>query len=542
MKSYATPLVLAAVRSLGADVDTVVFEAPRNPEHGDLSTNVAMTLAKQLKKAPRQIAEDIVDALDMDSSIVTEVSIAGPGFINFKFSTGFYGKRLHEVLKIGDSFGRVESGTGKTVNVEYVSANPTGLLHLGHGRNAAVGDTVANILDWNGYDVTREYYFNNAGNQMTMLAKSIHARYMQMEQPDFPMPENGYMGPYIAEIAAEVRQKHGDGFKELSSEHLEVFRSEGEQWCTQRINITMESLGIHHDVLFNEDTLYTEGKIDSVIQRLRDAGYAYDKDGAVWLKLSELGLDDDRVIVKSTGEPTYRLPDIAYHITKLERGFDVVVDIFGPDHIATIPDVMAGCRALGFDDSRIRPLIYQIVALYENGQQVKMSKRTGKSYTLDDLIEELGADVVRFFFIMRGITTPLDFDLDLAREQSDKNPAFYLQYAHARICSVFAKAEVPDVSSVNCDVLQDEHEIALIQQLLRFPEIVERAGRTLEPVTIVEYLREAAASFHRFYHFCPILKAESEDLKQARLALCVMARIVIRNGLSILGISAPNKM
>lgn len=547
MKHIIADVVAEAARTLGLDpVPEFSIEQPKDPSHGDISTNVAFLAAKAVKANPRQAAERFVALFAERGDLFSSVEIAGPGFINFRIAPDFLAAQLGAAAEAGQGYGRVDIGGGRTVNVEYVSANPTGLLHLGHGRNAAIGDTVANIYEWNGWVVTREYYFNNAGNQMNMLAKSIHARYCQaIKGEEYPFPEDGYHGEYIKTIAAEFRQVHGDGYLDFSDDNVAKFRVAGEQWCFAAIRRTIERMGIHPDVYFNEDTLYQDGSIESVVDRLRSKGLVYEKDGATWLKLSELGLENDRVIIKSTGEPTYRLPDIAYHVNKFERGFATVVDIFGADHIATIPDVKAACGALGYDIAKLEVLIYQFVTLTENGETVKMSKRTGKSYTLDELIEEVGADVVRFFFVMRGIGTHLEFDLALAKEQSEKNPVFYLQYAHARIASILRMAEEKGIAVVATPrwvALEHTSELDLAKDLLRFPDVVKRAGVTLEPQVIAEYLREIAAGFHKFYHDCSIIHAQSDDLRDARLALAVVAKTVLRNGLAILGISAPEKM
>jgi arginyl-tRNA synthetase len=441
MTDYLQPVFERAFEKLGIeDKSLISFEIPKNPEHGDLSANSAMQLARVLKKNPKQIGQDILSALELDKNIVESAEIAGAGFINLKFSKEFYINSLEKIIQSGENFGRQNTGNGIKTNVEYVSANPTGLLHLGHGRNAAVGDTIANLLDWLGYDVTREYYFNNAGNQMNNLAKSIYARYMQLFQPEFDFPENGYHGEYIKQIATDLKEKHGDSLKGGSEDDLALIRKFGEKWNFAKIEQTLKSMSIVQDVFYNENTLYEEGKIDEVVGEFKSRGLAYEKEGALWLKLSEMGLEDDRVIVKSTGEPTYRLPDIAYHREKFRRGFENIIDVFGSDHIATVPDVLAGVKSLGYDPDKVRVVIHQFVTLMEDGQQVKMSKRSGKSYTLDELLDELGPDVVRFFLIMRSVGTHLEFDLSLAREQSDKNPAFYIQYAHARINQIFANA------------------------------------------------------------------------------------------------------
>jgi arginyl-tRNA synthetase len=545
LKDYTRKLIDKALISANISFSDYLIEEPKNPDFGDLSSNVAMALAKTLKKSPRVIAEELIEAFQLDNKIIEEVNIAGQGFINFKFSKKIYPELLKDILEDKESYGKNNSGNGKRVNVEYVSVNPTGLLHLGHGRNACIGDTIANLYKWNGWDVTREYYFNNAGNQMKNLALSIYARYKQLlGDHDFPFPEDGYHGEYIKTIAAELYEKYGDAYKNGTDEDLNFIRKFGENWCFDKIKATLSRLNIQQDVFFNEDSLYHDGKIEKLIQDLKKLNLVYEKDGALWLALSKMGLNDDRVIVKSSGEPTYRLPDIAYHRDKFERGFDLLIDIFGADHIATIPDVLAAVKYLGFDTSKVRVLIHQFVTLTENGEQVKMSKRTGKSYTLDDLLDEVGEDVVRFFLIMRGISTHLEFDLGLAREQSEKNPVFYLQYAHARICSVLDLAKErgadfdkkPDLS-----LLENNYEIELIKKILKFKEIVQIACDKCEPQILADYLRELANAFHIFYHECRILGVD-ESLQTARLNLSLATKITLKNGLSILGINAPERM
>ncbi|MCX6146044.1 MAG: arginine--tRNA ligase [Candidatus Kapabacteria bacterium] len=545
-ESYAKDIFISALNKLNINAtDRLKFETPKNPDHGDFSSNIAMQLAKELQDNPRNIANKIIENIEYDKSIVTNLEIAGAGFINIKFSNNFYFDALKAIVSQNENYGKQEIGKGKSVNVEYVSANPTGLLHLGHGRNAAIGDTVANLYEWLGYAVTREYYFNNAGNQMNTLAKSIFARYMQvLGKTDFPFPEDGYHGDYIRLIAEEIFAKEGKKYFTGSASDLEILKKYGEVWNFDKIKKTLKRMNIHQDVFYNEDTLYTEGKIDAVIAEFKEKGLAYELDGALWLKLSELGQEKDKVIVKSTGEPTYRLPDIAYHKEKILRNYDIIIDIFGADHIATVTDVFAGVKALGLDASKLKVLIYQFVTLTENGEQVKMSKRTGKSYTLDELLTEVGEDVVRFFFIMRGISTHLEFDLAIAKEQSDKNPVFYLQYAHARICSVIDNAiEKGIVINNNADLtlLSTNAELNLIKELMRFPDIIKIAADKYEPHLIADYLRDVATAFHVFYHECRIIGIEN-DLMQSRFALVKSVRTVIKNGLTILGISAPERM
>ncbi|MBN9399193.1 MAG: arginine--tRNA ligase ['Candidatus Kapabacteria' thiocyanatum] len=546
MQQYIEPHIRTALTSIGVDADTPIhFEIPRQEGHGHLSTTVAMSLAKIRKSNPRALAQELVTAIGENVPLVERIDIAGPGFINITFAPAVYHAMLRDLSALGATIGRSDVGAGRTVNVEYVSANPTGQLHAGHGRNCAVGDTLANLFQWCGYHTTREYYFNNAGNQMNMLGKSIYARYRQvLGDEDYPFPEDGYHGDYPRTIAEEIRNEVGDRYREESAEALVFCRKRGEEWCFAAIKRTLDVLNIHHDVFFNEDSLYSSGRVEQTIADLRAKGLVYEKDGATWFALSQLGQQQDKVIVKSTGEPTYRLPDIAYHRDKLERGFDVIVDIFGADHIATIPDVLAGVQALGYDTSRVKVVIHQMVSFIENGEAVKFSKRSGKSFTLDDLIDEVGADVVRFFFIMRAVGTHLEFDLGLAKEEGDKNPVFYLQYAHARICSILRKAAEKGVAideGADVGVLVHPKEIELITLLSRMRTVVERACEHLEPHTLAEYLRDLAAAYHNFYHDCRILGSEPA-LESARLLLADVTRRAMYNGLMILGVKAPEVM
>ncbi|WP_054686131.1 arginine--tRNA ligase, partial [Rhodothermus marinus] len=413
--------------------------------------------------------------------------------------------------------------TGRPAIVEYVSANPTGPLTVGHGRNAVLGDTIANLLDWIGYRVTREYYYNDAGRQMRVLGESVRARYLALVDPNLPtkkiqvaegewvevpepFPEDGYLGDYIIDIARMLYEQHGDALRDV--EDITPFKEAAEKVIFEDIRRTLARLGIRMDSYFNEHTLYENGKIWEVVEALREKGYIYEKDGAVWFRTSALGKDQDTVLVKRTGEPTYRLPDIAYHITKFERGFERIVDVFGADHIATYPDVLWALEVLGYDVSKVDVVIYQFVTLVRGGEPVKMSTRKATYVTLDELIDEVGEDVTRFFFLMRSPNTHLEFDLDLAREASEKNPVFYLQYAHARICSIMRKAdEVGLKESPNPDLtlLQHEAEQALIKELMRFPEVIQEAAQTYEPHRVANYLREVAVAFTKFYDQCRII-------------------------------------
>lgn len=517
------------------------FDIPKSEEHGDLSTNAAMLLSKKLKKNPREIAKLIIESLEIDSSVISKVEIAGPGFINFFFHPVFFSKIISEIVSENEKFGRSDKYKGKKANVEFVSANPTGPLTVGHGRNAVVGDTLANLLEWIGYEVDREYYFNNAGRQMRVLGDSVRLRYLELlgEQIDFPA--DYYQGDYIKDIAKMLIDEYGDKLKNENPEG--IFKQTAEREIFKDIKKSLAKIGIHHKIFFNENSLYEEGKINELLKTFKEKNLSYEKDGAIWLKLTELGQEQDKVIVKSSGEPTYRLPDIAYHITKFNRGYDLMVDLFGSDHNATYPDVLAGLNSLGYDTNKVKVLIHQFVTIIKDGEIVKMSTRKANYITLDELVEEVGKDVVRYFFNMRNITSHMNFDLTLAKKQSDENPVFYLQYAHARICSIIRTVTKenfqPDYS--NLHLLDSPEEVQLLKKLNLFKEEVLYAAENFETHRICFYLEELATLFHKFYTFRRILGSEKE-IAEARLALVNAVKIVLKNGLSILGVSAPEQM
>ncbi len=543
MKDYLKKNILASLQSLGVTGDiTFTFEKPRQVEHGDLTTNVVMILAKPQRKNPRQFAMDVVNNLRLDSSLVSKIEVAGPGFINFTFTEKFYQHQLEILLSNEATFGRSNLGNGKKTQVEFVSANPTGPLTVGHGRGAVYGDTVSNLLEWTGHDVTREYYFNNAGRQMRMLGDSVRLRYLQLLGDEVEFPLDYYQGEYIKDIAQHLRDKHGDSLRDEPAEGK--FKEQAESEIFEDIKKTLKSLNIIHKTFFNENSLYTDKKIDEIVAEFKKKDLAYESEGALWLKTTAMGGEKDKVIVKSTGEPTYRLPDIAYHVDKFRRGFELIVDIFGSDHIATYPDVLAAVKALGYDSEKIKVLIHQFVTIMQGTDVVKMSTRKANFITLDELIAEVGADVVRYFFLMRGMTSHFNFDLALAKQQSDENPVYYLQYAHARISSIMRKAEDEGrtiAGDANLELLTDVHELDLIKMLLQLPEIVEYCATSFEIHRLAEYLQNVATAFHKFYHNCKVI-GKDEQMTQARLALCHATRIVLRNGFAILGISAPEKM
>jgi arginyl-tRNA synthetase len=519
----------------------ISFDIPKSIEHGDLSSNAAMLLTKILKKNPRVIAQEIIDSLNLDSSVIAKTEIAGPGFVNFFFTSDFTSKIIKEILDKKENFGRSDKYLGKRANVEFVSANPTGPLTVGHGRNAVVGDTVANLLEWIGYEVEREYYFNNAGRQMRVLGDSVKKRYLEILGDEVSFPEDYYQGEYIREIAMQLFIKHGNELRELDPET--IFKDTAEQEIFFDIKKSLKNLGINHKIFFNENTLYEDGKIERLLKTFKEKDLSYEKEGAIWLKLSELGQTEDKVIVKNTGEPTYRLPDIAYHAVKLDRGYDLLIDLFGSDHNATYPDVMAGLKAIDYDSSKVKVLIHQFVTIMDGGEVVKMSTRKANYITLDELNEEVGKDVVRYFFNMRNINSHMIFDLAVAKKQSDENPVFYLQYAHARISSILRRVteEQLEVSVNHLDLLIHDDEQALLKVLHNFKEEVLNSAENLESHKLCTYLYDLASAYHKFNRSCRILGTE-RHLAEARLALAFATMIVIKNGLSILGVSAPEQM
>lgn len=519
----------------------ITFEVPKISAHGDLSSNAAMLLTKKLKRKPREIAEEIISKLEIDPEVIKKVEIAGPGFINFFFTKSFITRITKDILASEKSYGRSHKYAGEKANIEFVSANPTGPLTVGHGRNAVFGDTLANLLEWVGYSVDREYYFNNAGRQMRVLGDSVRLRYLELQGHSIEFPADYYQGEYIKDIAKSLLYEYGD--KLLNEPAEGAFKDKAESEIFKDIKKSLERLGIIHKIFFNENSLYEDGKIREIIDIFKKQKLSYEKDGATWLKLTELGNEQDKVIVKSTGEPTYRLPDMAYHAEKFKRGYDLMIDIFGSDHNATYPDVLAGLQALGYDPDKVKVLIHQFVTIMQGGEIVKMSTRKANYITLDQLVDEVGSDVVRYFFNMRDISTHMNFDLTVAKKQSDENPVFYLQYAHARICSVLKMIEKEELkaSTANLDLLVSNEEQELLRKLHEFREEVLASAELFETHRICSYLEELAAAFHKFYTFCRILGTEKK-LAEARVALAMATKIVLKNGLYILGVNAPERM
>ena len=542
LKEFFHTLTSQALDELGLPDDTFRIERCKSLELGDYSTNAPLAIAKAAGKPPLELAEAIKSAIEPDESICTNITVSAPGFVNFSISPAYLQNQIPGILSAGDTYGRTDRGSGQRALVEFVSANPTGPLTVGHGRQAVLGDTVSSILKWHGYDVKREYYYNDAGRQMRLLGESVYTRYMEILGKEAELPEDGYEGEYIRDIAQEIFSDHNDSLKD-DGENL-IFKEKAEETIFAHIRKTLGNVGIEMDSYVNEKTFYDDGSIDSVVADLREQGLAYDADGAVWFKTTKLGKDQDTVLIKSSGEPTYRLPDIAYHCQKVKRGFDLIVDIFGTDHQATYPDVLAGVEKLGNKIDHIRVLIHQFVTLKSAGEKVKMSTRKAEYVTLQELIESVGVDVVRYFFIMRGMQSHLNFDLELATKESEENPVYYLQYAHARICNIIKFGKEAGVISdhkLDLSLLVELSELRLIKEIIRFPEVAQSALEILEPQIIANYLQEVATSFHKFYTECRVITDDAE-LTTARLALVSATRVVLANGLTILGISRPERM
>jgi arginyl-tRNA synthetase len=519
-----------------------ILQRPKDPKFGDYASNIAMQLAKTLKKKPKTIAEELLAFIHYDSQYIEKAEIAGPGFINFYGSSSNLYKVIGAIFSQKNDYGKSDIAQGKSAQIEFVSANPTGPLTIGHGRGAVLGDTIARLLEAIGYNVTREYYFNNAGRQMRVLGESVQLRYQQLLGEKIDFPSEYYQGEYIIDIAQKAIEAVGDSLKDTTDIHY--FKNLAEKIIFDDIRKTIQRLGFAFDSFYNEKSLYDEGKIDAVIDRLRKKSLIKEKEGATWFLTSKLGFEQDRVFIKSSGEPTYRLPDTAYHIEKIKKGFDLMIDIFGADHIATYPDVLAAVKALDYDVDKIKVLINQFVTLTENGEKVKMSTRKANFVTIDDLLDEVGVDVTRYFFLMRNMNSHLNFDLKLAKTQSDENPVFYIQYAHARICSILRLANEQGFSNFESaadSLLSTEEEKLLLQHLNDFPKTVQNSATNYEPHRLVNYLFDLAGIFHRFYTNCRVI-SDDKELSQARLVLINATKIVFSNGLGLLGISAPEKM
>jgi len=576
MKEDLLEHVRAAVATLlkgsgEGDPPAFTLEVPRSADHGDFACNAPLVLAKRLRLPPREVARRLIERLGDAGGLVARAEIAGPGFVNLWLSDSRWQGLLRRILEAGPAWGRSHAGGGRRVQVEFVSANPTGPLTLGHGRQAVLGDSLARMLESQGFAVTREYYFNDGGRQMRVLGQSVRARYLELlgraasppaaalADPELPWPESvdglpvlfpreGYQGGYIREIAERIREQHGDGWADDADESR--FRELAEQTIFAEIRATLDRLGIGFDVYYNEKSLYEEGKLEATLADLRERGLVYDADGAVWLRATSLGLERDRVLVKSSGEPTYLLPDIAYHREKFRRGFELVIDCQGADHYEQFPYVRKAAAALGCPEDAIELVMNQFVTLTSGGQQVKQSTRRATYVTVDELVADVGTDVFRFFMVQRKAEGHLDFDLDLAKDVDwKKNPAYYVQYAHARTHGIERKAAengvaMPALASVDASPLALPEEIELLRKLADFPPVVARAAETREPHHVAYYLRELAGLWNPYVQDGTRHRVLSDDaaLTRARLGLVLAVRTVLANGLVLLGLSAPERM
>ena len=527
------------------DYPSVALEVPPQKEFGDFASNIAMQSARVAHKAPKLIAQAIVD--EMDYPWLERAEIAGAGFINFFLKNDVIYDTLKQILAAGDAYGHAPLREDDSVQVEYVSANPTGPLHVGHGRGAAYGSTLVNLLRAAGYNVQSEYYINDAGNQMNNVAASVTARYLELLGRPAEIPENGYHGHDIIETAQAIIDQDGDKYLDMpEEERLDLFKDRAYVEKLKALKRDLEHFNVSYDNWFSERTLHPDA-IKAACDVLQGRGKIYEKDGALWLKSTDYGDDKDRVVIRDNGVPTYLAADIAYHKNKYDRGFKTMINIWGADHHGYVARVKAAMAALGYDTAQLEVLLLQMVSLFRDGQQVKMSKRTGQAITLNELIEEVGTDAARYFFIMRSLDTQLDFDLDLAKSHSNENPVYYIQYAHARIYSIYRQAKEAgadidsDWSDVKWDTLTNEYELELIKKMAAFPEEIQNAARERAPHRIAHFVHELASLFHAFYNHCRIIQ-EDKDLEKARLALVTAVRITIANSLAILGVSAPEKM
>lgn len=543
-EALAAAAVKAELVEAGAEL-AIHLETPKDKANGDFATNLAMQLTKVAKKPPRAIAEAILENLDTAGTEIEKVEIAGPGFINITVRKDFLAGVVKATFEQGENYGRSNAGNGEKVQVEFVSANPTGDLHLGHARGASVGDSLCNVMDFAGYDISREYYINDAGNQINNLAYSLEARYKQALDMDAEMPEDGYHGADIIEMAEELVKEFGKDILEKSDEErFTFFREHGLRLELAKLQKDLQNFRVEFDVWYSETSLYNNGKIEVALEKLRANGHVYEEEGATWFRSTTFGDDKDRVLIKNDGSFTYLTPDIAYHEDKLRRGFDKLINIWGADHHGYIPRMKAAIEALGYDRDTLEVEIIQMVQLYKNGEKFKMSKRTGNAVTMRELVEEVGLDAVRYFFVKTAGDSHMDFDLDLAVSQSNENPVYYAQYAHARINSILRSASEQgfEASLENLGLLTAEKEEDVLKKVGAFPQIVAEAAKHRTPHRIANYIQELAAAFHSFYNAEKVINADNKELTQARLALITAVKTTLANALKLIGVSAPEKM
>lgn len=544
IKATLKEAVINAQLTDAPDELNIHLETPRNKEMGDYATNVAMQLTKVAKRAPRQIAEAILEHLP-ENEWIESIEIAGPGFMNIRVKKDYLADVVKTVLAQGETYGRSNAGQGEKIQVEFVSANPTGDLHLGHARGASLGDSLCNILDAAGYDVYREYYINDAGNQIDNLAMSIDVRYAEALGQEKEMPEDGYRGADIIALAQKIAERDGDKWLNVDEqERLQAFRQEGLAYELGKLKEDLANFRVSFDRWYSETSLYESGKIDTALDALRANGHVYEEDGATWFRSTTFGDDKDRVLIKQDGSYTYLTPDIAYHKDKLDRGFEKLINIWGADHHGYIPRMQAAIEALGYDRDTLEVEVVQMVQLFKDGEIFKMSKRTGKAVTLRELVEDVGLDAVRYFFAMRSGDTQMDFDLDLAVSQSNENPVYYAQYAHARIASILRQAAEQNMEAdvEQASLLTSEKEIELMRKVGDFPQLVSDAARARAPHRITTYVQELSSTFHSFYNAQKVIDAEQLDRSAARLALVTATKQTIANALRLVGVAAPEKM
>ncbi|WP_148135272.1 arginine--tRNA ligase [Candidatus Formimonas warabiya] len=524
-----------------------VLEVPREKMHGDFATNIAMLMAKEARLAPRKIAEIMVGHFSTEGTWIDRIEIAGPGFINFYLNHTWVYDVLPVILEQDDAYGKSKVGKGKKVQVEFVSANPTGVLHMGNARGAALGDSLASVLAAAGFDVSREFYINDTGNQIEKFAKSLEARYLQLLGQEVPFPEDGYHGEDLIDTMKNLIQKVGDKYQNMDDalrrEFLVRYALDEKISSIRKV---LEDFGVHYDVWFSEQTLHDSGEVEKVIAELKKKGHIYENEGAIWFNTTQFGDEKDEVLVRSNGVPTYFAADIAYHKNKFKRGFEQVINIWGADHHGHVARMKGAVKVLGYDPDQLTVILMQLVRLFRDGEIVRMSKRTGTYVTLNELMEDVGRDAARYFFIMRSPDSQMDFDLDLAKSQSADNPVFYVQYAHARICSILRQAEEmgyqwPDLSQVDFKVLSDPSEIALIRKMADLPDEIVSAALNMAPHRMTSFAHDLASLFHGFYTNCRVLTEETE-IRNARLLLTKATGICIRNVLRLIGVTAPERM
>ena len=522
--------------------DDVVIEIPKEKIHGDYSTNTAMRLTKQLHQNPRMIAQQLIDHLDLKQGSIAKCEIAGPGFINFFMESASLASVIGVVLQENENYGRSDAGQGLKVDVEYVSANPTGDLHPGHARGAAMGDSVTRLMKFAGYDVTREYYVNDAGNQIRNMALSLQARYLQACGVEAEVPEDGYHGPDLIKIAQDLKQEYGEDLAHKDkAETYSFFRQQGLQAELAKLKADLAAFGVEFDVWTSEQSIYDRGMVDKALTTLKAQGMTYESEGALWLRTTDFGDDKDRVLVKSDGSYTYLTPDIAYHVDKFDRGYDKLIDFFGADHHGYIARLKAAVQSLGKNKDDLEVDIIQMARMVKDGEEFKMSKRTGKAVALKDLVEEAGVDAVRYFFVSRAADTHMDFDIDMAKKQTNENPVYYAQYAHARMCSILRSgADIPLAD--HYELITHEKELDLLKHINEFASTVADAAKTRQPHKMCNYITRLAQLFHTFYADCKVLDRTNLELSAQRLALVKASEMTLRNALTLIGVSAPEKM